>query len=100
MTLEHSFVTIPTPYYLRKKVTKNMFISATEAVRIQCAERCSFTDRDLEEPCVATICIVRHQLGWSKLVTESSFSKLNKMARVTKTIHQKCKAKESAYDVT
>lgn len=40
------------------------------------------------------ISTMMYQLGWSKLVTESNFSKLIKMARVTKTIIRQCKAKD------
>ena len=40
------------------------------------------------------ISTMMYQLGWSKLVTDSNFSKLIKMARVTKTIIRQCKAKD------
>ena len=67
-------------------MTKNMCLSATEAVKMQCGQKCCFNDRDLEA--------MMYQLGWFKLVTESNFSKLIKMARVTKTIIRQYKAKD------
>ena len=79
---------------IRKMITKNMCILATEAVKIQCGQKCSFPDKYLEELWVVTICIVRYQL-----VAESNFSKLNKVARVDKTINWKCRAKGSGYEV-
>ena len=72
-----------------------MCISATKGVKIQRGEKYKFNDRDFEQSYVVTICIVRYQLGWSKLVAESNFSKLIKTAGVTKAINRKCKAKES-----
>ena len=80
-----------------KKITKNMCISATEGVKIQRGEKCNYNDRDFEQPYVVTICFVRYQLRWSKLVAQSSFSKLIKAAGVAKTINRKCRAKESRY---
>ena len=70
-----------------KKITKNMCISAIIMT-------------DFEQPYVVTICFVRYQLGWSKLVAQSSFSKLIKAAGVAKTINRKCRAKESRYHLT
>ena len=78
-----------------KKITKNMCISATEGVKIQLGEKCKFNDRDFEQSYAVTICIVRYQLGYSKLVAESNFSKLIKTAGVAKAINRKCKAKGS-----
>ena len=47
-----------------KKITKNMCISAIIMT-------------DFEQPYVVTICFVRYQLGWSKLVAQSGWSGQN-----------------------